>query len=192
MRFVFRFPALPAAALALSLLAACAQEAPAPPPPPPPAISLAPSVVQEASAYRGYMARVSAITPNFMDGLAIQQSLKVGAAYTPRHLVRGAIANSAIFALQDPTFVTAVREYAVDPAQRVEIANQIVANPAYVVGIRGSASAAGLIEKALNADSARLLASGAAVARRGRLVYLAAPFITDRRRAGVPRAAVSF
>src|SRR6185437_38012 len=41
--------------------------------------------------------------------------------------------------------------------------NQIVANPAYVVGIRGSASAAGLIEKALNADSTRLLASGTAV-----------------------------
>lgn len=169
MRLLFRTPFVPAAALALSLLAACAQEAPAPPapppppPPPPPAISLAPSVVQEASAYRGYMARVSGINANFMDGLAIQQSLKVGAAYTPRQLVRGAIAYAAIAALQDPTFVTAVREYAVDPTQRVEIANQIVANPAYVVGIRGSASAAGLIEKALNADSTHLLASGTAV-----------------------------
>ena len=167
MRFVF--PPVLSAALALTLLAACAQEAPPPaplpppPPPPPPAISLAPSVIQDASAYRGYMARTSGITPSFMDGLAIQQSLKVGAAYTPRQLVRGAIAYAAIVALQDPTFVTAVREYAVAPTQRIEIANQIVANPAYGVGIRGSDSAAGLIEKALNSDSTRLFSSGAAV-----------------------------
>jgi len=169
MPFHFRFPRFPAAILALSLLAACAQEAPPPPPlpppppPPPPGISLAPSVIQDASAYRGYMARVSGISPNFMDGLAIQQSLKVGAAYPPKQLVRGAIAYGAIVALQDPAFVAAVRKYAVDPAQRSEIANKLVAEPSYVLGFGGADSAAGLVEKALNADSGKLLTAGAAV-----------------------------
>jgi len=109
------------------------------------------------------MARVSGITPNFLDGLAIQQSLKVGAAYAPRQLVRGAIAYGAIAALQDPTFVAAVREYAQDATQRVEIANKIVAEPSYALGFRGADSAAGLVEKALNADSGRLLTAGTAV-----------------------------
>jgi hypothetical protein len=77
--------------------------------------------------------------------------------------VRGAIANGAIAALQDPPFVASLREYAKDPAQRVEIANKIVAEPAYVLGFTGADSAAGLVEKALNGASTRLLSAGTAV-----------------------------
>jgi hypothetical protein len=168
MRFAFPRSILVSSAAALTLLAACAQEAPPPPappppPPPPPAISLAPGVIQDAAAYRGYMARAQGISPNFMDGLAIQQSLKVGEAYTPRQLVRGAIAYAAIVALQDPTFVASVRQFVDDPAQRVELANKIVAEPSYAAAFGGADRAAGLIEKALNRDTGRLFSAGAAV-----------------------------
>lgn len=161
-----RFSGL-AAGLALTACAAPSSPAPPPlpppPPPPPPAISLAPSVIEEASAYRGYMARASAISPQFMDGPAIQTALKTGAAYEPRQFLRGAVAYAAVVALQDPTFVAGVRKYAVDPVQRREVAAQIVANPAYVVGIEGSAGAAGLVTHALRGEARRLFNAGRGV-----------------------------
>ena len=157
-----------AAGLTLSALAACTPEAPptaAPPPPPPPpaTLNLAPSVIEEASAYRGYMARASAINPSFMDGLAVRSALNTSAAYEPRQFLRGAIAYVAVVALQDPSFVAGVRQFAKDPAQRKQVAADLVINPAYVVSIDGSASAAGLVTKALGADGTRIYGAGTAV-----------------------------
>jgi hypothetical protein len=159
---------LAAAGLALAALTACAEPPPPPtlpppPPPPLPAITLAPSVIEEAGAYRADMARASGITPPFMDGLAIQTALKTGAAYEPRQFLRGAIAYAAVVALQDPAFVAGVRKFAADPAQRQEVAANLVIDPAYVVGMDGSASAAGLVTKALRGDSTRLFVAGQAV-----------------------------
>ncbi len=155
--------------LAAAVLAACAPEPPPPapppppPPPPPPAVSLLPSVVQEAAAYRGFVDRANGIDPLFMNGLAVQQALKTGTAYEPRQFLRGAIAYAAIAALQDDRFVEGVRQYASSPAQRRELANQIVANPAYVVSFEGSDSAAGLVTRALHGDSLGLFNGGRAV-----------------------------
>jgi hypothetical protein len=132
-------------------------------PPPPPPITLSLRVIEEASAYRAYMARASAISPAFADGEAIAQSLKIGAAYEPRRFLRGAVGYAAVVALQDPTFVASLREVANDPAQRREMANQLVANPAYVVSVKGSDRAAGLVTRALRADSLRLFTAGRAV-----------------------------
>ena len=61
-------PTLAAFALTV-VLAACRPEGPGPyvpppPPAPPPPITLAPSLVREASAWRGYMTRANAISPN--------------------------------------------------------------------------------------------------------------------------------
>ncbi|HEX6858661.1 MAG TPA: hypothetical protein VF138_00465, partial [Caulobacteraceae bacterium] len=66
LRFSPRFAAF---GFALAVLAGCAQEAPPPPPPPPPpplpTVTLAPSVIEEAGAYRSYMAKATAISPVF-------------------------------------------------------------------------------------------------------------------------------
>ena len=80
-------PGIWAAAALAVLLSACAGPA-APPPaaaPPAPAIaavappiSLSPRVVEQASAYRAYVARAGAISPGFTGGGDVAQSLKAG------------------------------------------------------------------------------------------------------------------
>ena len=95
-----------------ALLASCAappKAAPTPPPPPAPKVNLSPQVVQAASAYRYYMARSSAIVPQFADAGTIAGAVQTGAAYAPAQMVRGAIAYAAVVALQDRGFVDAVR-----------------------------------------------------------------------------------
>jgi hypothetical protein len=157
------------AALALTFfLAACSTpEAPPPPPPPPaapPAVNLASQLFEEASAWRGYMARAEAITPEaFTDAKAVSRSLKTGAAFEPNQLLRGAIAYAAVTALQDPTFVGSVRSYAGDVAQRQALANQILANPYRVTNFPGAESAAGLIVSALGGEATKVLLTGRAV-----------------------------
>jgi hypothetical protein len=155
-------------ALAVSAtLAGCAEPAPppmiAPPAPPPPAISLSPRVIEQASAYRLYVARATAIHPGFVDGDSVAQGLKTGESYEPGQLLRGAIAYGAVVALQDPAFVAGVRKYAGDAEQRRTVAYEIMKDPAYAVGFSGSASAAGLVVAALAGDGRRLLEVGKGV-----------------------------
>jgi hypothetical protein len=163
-----RFPikAWLAATFAAALLAGCAEPPPviAPPPPPTtPAVSLSPKLIELASAYRHYMVRTTAITPDFTDGSAVASSLQTGASYEPQQLVRGAIAYAAVVALQDKAFVDGVRVYAKDPVQRKQIAYEIMKDPAYAVGISGSASAAGLVVASLGGDAQKLYDQGKAV-----------------------------
>jgi hypothetical protein len=157
-----------AALVLAAVLAGCA--APAPPPPPPPApiaaippVSLSPRVIEQAAAYRAYVARASTISPNFSGGEDIAQSLKTGEAYEPGQLLRGAIAYGAVVALQDPAFVAGVRKFVGDPDQRRTVAYEIMKDPAYAVGFAGSASAAGLVMNALGADGRKLLDTGRSV-----------------------------
>lgn len=163
-RFQIRF-ALPGLLLAGALLAGCAEPpmAAAPPPPPAPTVALSPQVIQLASAYRHYMVSSAGITPDFSDGAGVARSVQVGAAYEPDQLVRGAIAYAAVVALQDRTFVEGVRAYAKDPALRREVAYGILKDPAYAVGITGSANAAGLVIANLGGDAQRLYDGGKAV-----------------------------
>ncbi|HZZ69482.1 MAG TPA: hypothetical protein VFE18_15020 [Phenylobacterium sp.] len=159
-------PALLAATLA-TMLAACSSPAPPPPPPPPapvavviPPVSLSSKVVEQAAAYRAYVAHASAISTNFTDGSDVAQSLKTGEAYEPGQFLRGAIAYGAIVALQDPAFVAGVRKYVADPDQRRSIAYEIMKDPAYAVSFSGSASAAGLVMSALGDDGKKLIDLG--------------------------------
>uniref|UniRef100_B0T8A2 Lipoprotein n=1 Tax=Caulobacter sp. (strain K31) TaxID=366602 RepID=B0T8A2_CAUSK len=156
------------AVVAATLLASC--ETPPPPPPPvvaappaPPPITLSSSIVEKASAFRGYMRRAGAIGATFENPDQIQASLKVGVGYEPKQFLSGATAYAAVLALQDPTFVASVRTFAVDPAQRQQVINQLVADPAYAVGFKGSDTAAGRIIDTLNADGVKLYAAGKAV-----------------------------
>jgi hypothetical protein len=156
------------AVVAATLLASC--ETPPPPPPPvvaappaPPPITLSASIVEKASAFRGYMQRAGAISPTFENGDQIQASLKVGVGYEPKRFLSGATAYAAVLALQDPTYVAAVRTFAVDPAQRQQVINQIIADPAYVVGFKGSDTAAGRIIDTLGAEGVKVYTAGKAV-----------------------------
>ncbi|TCS09955.1 hypothetical protein [Caulobacter sp. BK020] len=154
--------------VAATLLASC--ETPPPPPPPlvaappaPPPITLSSSIVEKASAFRGYMQRAGAIGATFENGDQIQASLKVGVAYEPKQFLSGATAYAAVLALQDPTYVASVRSFATDPVQRQSIINQIIADPAYAVGFKGSDTAAGRIIDTLGAEGLRLYTAGKAV-----------------------------
>jgi hypothetical protein len=155
-RRTFSFAALAAAAL----LAACA-EPPAPQaPPPPPAASLSPKVIEQAAAYRAYVQKAQAISPLFVNGQAVAEGVRTGAAYEPQQMVRGAIAYGAVAAMQDQAFVAGVRSYATDAQRRQQVAYDIMRDPAYVVGIAGSASAAGHVIAALGGDGQKLLEQG--------------------------------
>jgi hypothetical protein len=96
-------------------------------------------------------------------GGAIAEALRTGAAYEPRQLIEGATAYGAIAALQDPAFVAGVRAYAANAETRRQIAHEIIRDPAYAVGISGSASAAALVKTALGEDGAKYYATGKAV-----------------------------
>ncbi len=156
------------AVVAATLLASCSSPPPPPAPvvaapPAPPPITLSSSIVEKASAFRGYMQRAAAITPSFENGDQIQASLKIGVAYEPKQFLSGATAYAAVLALQDPTFVASVRSFAADPAQRQQVINQLIADPAYAVGFKGSDTAAGLIIDTLGADGLKLYTAGKAV-----------------------------
>lgn len=166
----FRFPVrrgLALAAIALSAtLAACAEKAPPPPvavAPPPPPVGLSEKLVEQASAYRAYIDRASVISPAFTDGASVASSLKTGESYEPHQLLRGAIAYGAVVALQDPGFRAGVRTYVADADQRRQIAYEIMKDPAYALGIKGAADAAGLVIAALGEDGKKLYLDGKAV-----------------------------
>jgi hypothetical protein len=128
-----------------------------------PPLNLSPRVVEQASAYRGYIARTGAISPAFADPGQVAQGLRAGEAYEPQALLRGAIAYGAVAALQDPEFVAGVRKYAADPEQRRTVAYEIMKDPAYALGFSGAAGAAGLVTGALSADARQLIDLGKSV-----------------------------
>ncbi|MDP3748001.1 MAG: hypothetical protein Q8Q88_13245 [Phenylobacterium sp.] len=154
-----------AALAAASLLAACSSEpAPPPPPPPPPVVSALPaSLIERASAYRYYVDHATAISPAFTDGAAVADAVRVGVAYEPKQLMQGATAYGAVVALGDPAFVAGVRSYGTTADARRNIAYEIMKDPAYVVALTGSNSAAGLVMAALGDDGNRFYTAGKAV-----------------------------
>jgi hypothetical protein len=109
------------------------------------------------------MQRAGAIGANFENPEQIQAALKVGVGYEPKQFLSGATSYAAVLALQDPTFVASVRAFAADPAQRQSVINQLVADPAYAVGFKGSDTAAGRIIDTLGADGVKLYTAGKAV-----------------------------
>lgn len=164
----FKAPLSAAILVAVTLLAACSSGPPtiAPPPPAPPpapAVVLGPKLIEQASAYRFYMDHVMAISPAFPDADTVAKALQTGAAYEPTQMLRGAIAYGAVAALQDPAFVAGVKTYSIHPEQRREVAYAIMRDPAYAVGLAGSASAAGLVVQALGGEGQKLYDAGKAV-----------------------------
>lgn len=131
-----------------------------PPPPPLPNLALSQAIIDQAAVYQGYMQRASAIQTPFPNAESIQSGLRSAQAFNAQQLQRGAVAYGAVVALQDPTFVSAVRELGRDPAQRAALVQRLLSEPGYAVAFNGSASAAGLVVSALNQQGATLLATG--------------------------------
>lgn len=151
--------------IACAFLVASGAKAPPPPPPPPPIppIGLAQAVLRDAAAYQAYMAQASAISANFTSGVQVAASLKTGESYDPQQLLRGEIAYAAVVALQDPDFVAAVRGYAADQTSRLQIRDALYHDPAYVLTIKGSDGAAGLVTAALMDQADTLAKASAAI-----------------------------
>ena len=126
----------------------------------PPRVQLPPSVFEEAVAFQTYMTRAAGLSPVFVDGSSIADTVRGGAAYEPRQLGRGAVAYGALVALQDPAFVRSLRGRSLDPARRKELAAQIWRDPAVAAGLPGAETAAGLIVAAVSDEGARLRAVG--------------------------------
>ncbi|MBX9617365.1 MAG: hypothetical protein K2X25_17370 [Caulobacteraceae bacterium] len=152
--------ALAAAIAATAVLSGCSKPEPvvvveAPPPPPPP-VTLNAGVAEAASIYVAFIRDVGTIQAGFQDAESIQAAMRKGAAYDPATLSRGMIAYASILALQSPEFVTGVRSFAGDPAQRAEVVANLIRDPAYAVTLPGADAAAGLIITTLGRDIAAL------------------------------------
>jgi hypothetical protein len=158
------------AALA-ALVASCASPEPEPvvvAPPPPvayvaPPVTLNEGVAQAASIYVTFIRDVGTIRGGFPDAESIQTSIRKGAAYDPQQLSQGMIAYASILALQSPEYVAGVRQFARDQAQRQQIINAIVYDPAYAATLPGADAAASLIIATLGNDITALTAIADAV-----------------------------
>ena len=141
-------------------------EAPPPPPPlPPPAgpVALPDRMLRDAAAYDGYVRAASATSPAFTDATAVSTALRQTGAYSPKTLVRGAVAYAAVAALEDAAFVASVRQAGNTPEHRRQMVGYILANPAYVALFTDAAAAAGLAREAIGPSSLQLYATGRAV-----------------------------
>jgi hypothetical protein len=152
-----------AAAILTGVIAGCAEPPPPPAPKAPPPVAISSRLIDQASGYKAYMSRSTAISPAFADGAAVATSLGVAGSYDPQALLRGAIAYGAVVALQDRAFVSAVRVHAADAAQRQEIAYAIMRDPSYVMSFNGASTAAGSVVAALGADGRALYDQGGKV-----------------------------
>jgi hypothetical protein len=107
------------------------------------------------------MRRAAGIRSDFRDGAAVGEALMEGASYEPKQLQEGEIAYAALAALQNPTFVDAVRR--MDEDQQAALAEHLAANPAAALALPGAEQAAALAAGALQDDGAQVLAAGRAV-----------------------------
>jgi hypothetical protein len=119
--------------------------------------------VRDAAAYEDYMRGASAVSPNFSDGAGVDSSLRVGVAYEPGQLRRGAVAYAAIETLGDAAFVAEVRQAAATPQARYALVARIFANPANALAFTGSPAAAGVAKAALAQAGMLLFNAGDAV-----------------------------
>jgi hypothetical protein len=156
------------AGLALPLAQGLARPRPPvyqPPPPPPPAgpVGLPDRMIQEAAEFDSYMRGVTGISPAFSGADSVSQALAKARAYGPRGLVRGAVVYAAIAALEEHSFVAALRTAGNTPEHRQQMVGYILANPAYVYAFDGSQAAAGLARGALGPSSLDLYRLGKSV-----------------------------
>ncbi len=135
---------------------------------------LASYVIDTAGAYATYMQSASGIASKFVDGPSVLSALRLGAHSEQHQMQQGMVAYAAIIALQDPTFVAAVRQFASHASTRDSMVRYILADPNYVMTLGGHESAAGLIIATLNSQGAQLQAAGEAVSKESLYIQLKA------------------
>ncbi|GAA0619409.1 hypothetical protein GCM10009422_13650 [Brevundimonas kwangchunensis] len=118
----------------------------------PPPIALADSVAESAAIYLSFTRDMATIQGGFASAAEVQAALRRGAAYDPTQLSRGMVAYGAIVALQSPEFVAGVRQYASHASVRQELANNIAADPRWVLNLPGADAGAGLVMAVLRDD----------------------------------------
>ena len=123
-------------------------------------IGLPRDVLEAAGAYRLYMRQAATVTGSFADGASVADALKLGAAYEPRQLTRGAVAFAAVAAMHEPRFVDSVRALGADPARRAALVADLARNPATAAELAGADSAAGRITAALGGEGERVRSAG--------------------------------
>jgi hypothetical protein len=129
--------------------------------PPPPPVLLPRSLVELASVYEADTQRVASVDPmEFTNGDRVAAALKTAEGYETDQFQKGMTVYGAIVALQDPTFVSAVREFAKDPAQRSQVAARIMADPSYAATFKGADSAAGLVMGAFSETGKKMIDQG--------------------------------
>ncbi len=140
-------------------------EVPPPPPPLPPAgpVGLPDRMIADAAAYDGYMRNTTSLTLAFTDAGSVSRMLDQARAYSPKSLVRGAVAAAAIAALRDKTFVASIREAGNSPEHRAQIVDYVLANPAYALVFKGSDEAASLARDAVGPNALQLFLTGKAI-----------------------------
>ncbi len=119
--------------------------------------------MQSAAAYQAFMARSTAIKPDFASGEDVAQRLQTGESYDPSVMTRGEIAFAAIAALQDPAFVAELRNFSMDEATRAQLTASIAGDPNYVTGFKTAPGAASLVIATLMAQGQVLQTEGEAV-----------------------------
>jgi hypothetical protein len=134
----------------------------APPPPPPPAgpVALPARTLADAAAFQAYMERAGSVSPAFANGLSVAGALKNVSANSPQALIRDAVAFGAVAALQDPTFVAAVRAAGTSPENRRLMAGYLINDARYALQFKGADRAAGLAQQAIGRAGLKLVADG--------------------------------
>jgi hypothetical protein len=153
LRFAAALGASVAAAMLMNYTPAMAQEP----------SRLPDSVMESAGAYSLYMRSAGDISARFTDGPSVAKSLKVGAAYEPKQLARGAVGFAAIVALQDDRYVREVRQLAERHGGAEAFAAKLASNPYYAATVPGSERTAMVVARALGAEGERVRQVGARV-----------------------------
>lgn len=116
--------------------------------------------LEAAGAYRLYMRSAADLSADFADGASVARSLRMGAAYEPKQLARGAVAFAAVAALQDAAFTEAVRALGADPIQRKILTARLVADPSSAADLDRTGSAGARIVAALSGQGERVRETG--------------------------------
>ena len=110
------------------------------------------------------MNAASSISPDFKDADQVAAGVRTATAFEQDQLQQGAIAYAAAMALQEPTFVSTMREFATDPEQR-ETGRPGDPQPTRPTPPRftGADKAAGLAVAALDGMGAKVMVAGKSV-----------------------------
>jgi hypothetical protein len=133
----------------------------APPPPPPmPDVRLGANFVNDAAVFSTYATQATSISPAFAGAQNVADSLRVGVAYEPGQLRRGAVAYAAAAALIDQAFVSDVRKAGDTPERRYAIVARIFADPKNALAFADARGAAALAKAALAERGMQIFSAG--------------------------------